>query len=98
MIQFRLIRFFAAISMMAACLLGHAQDHIGYMQQVQRAGVTLTLVSTKNPSNIGDGTIIVVKVSGSGILPPSGPITFSPMQGNIVPGTDFFIPPAPLAS
>ena len=89
MIQFRLIRFFAAIAMMAACLLGHAQDHIGYMQQVQRAGVTLTLVSTKNPSNIGDGTIIVVKVSGLGILPPSGTITFSAMQGNIVTGTAF---------
>jgi Bacterial Ig-like domain (group 3) len=98
MVQFRLIRFFAVVFMMATCLFGHAQDHIGYMQQVQRSAVSLSLVSNKNPSNIGDGTAVVIKVSGLGLLAPSGTITFSAVPVNIATATTVSSAPVVLDS
>jgi hypothetical protein len=87
MIRFKLIRFLAAISILSGSIYSPAQDHVGYLQQVQRAGVSVSLVSPKNPSNIGDGSAVLVKVSGSGVLAPSGIVTFSAVQANIANAT-----------
>src|SRR5438309_4770308 len=98
MIQFNLSRFLAAIAIMAGCMCSQAQNHVGYIQQVQSAGVLLTLVSNKNPSNIGDGTAVVIKVSGSGLVAPSGTITFSAVPVNIATATTVASVPVALDS
>lgn len=98
MIQFKLSRFLAAIAIMAGCMCSQAQDHVGYLQQVQSAEVSFSLVSNKNPSNIGDGTAVVVKVSGSGLLAPSGTITFSAVPTNLATATTVVSAPIVLNS
>jgi Bacterial Ig-like domain (group 3) len=98
MIQFKLSRFLAMIAIMAGCMCSQAQNHVEYMQQVQSAEAQLSLSSNRNPSNIGDGTAVVIKVSGSGLLAPSGTITFSAVPVNIVTATTVVSAPVALNS
>lgn len=98
MTRFTLLRIFAALSMTAGGILAQAQSHAGYLQQVQRTSVTLSLASVRNPSNIGDGTAAVLQVTGPGLLPPTGVITFTAIQnGQIIVGLGA-IPPMTLDS
>jgi Bacterial Ig-like domain (group 3) len=74
----------AFVWMVCGDTLIQAQIQNHYVQQVQQAGPTLTLTSTKNPSNIGDGTAAIIQISGTGPLVPSGTVTFSATQAGVV--------------
>ena len=70
--------------MVCGATLIQAQTQNHYVQQVQQAATTLTLTSTKNPSNIGDGTAAIVQLSGTGPINPTGTVTFSAVQAGVV--------------
>ena len=70
--------------MVCGATLIQAQTQNHYVQQVQQAAPTLTLTSTKNPSNIGDGTAAIIQLSGTGLIAPSGTVTFSATQTGVV--------------
>ena len=74
----------AFIWMVCGGTLIQAQTQNHYVQQVQPAAPTLTLTSTKNPSNIGDGTAAIIQISGTGLIAPSGTVTFSATQTGVV--------------
>lgn len=84
--RLRLIRLITAVFVVAGCLLVHAQTRAGYVQHVNQNNVTLSFTSTKNPSNIGDGTAAVLQVSGPGVLTPTGLVTFTAMQTGVTVG------------
>ena len=70
--------------MVCGATLIQAQTQNHYVQQVQQAAPTLTLTSTRNPSNIGDGTAAIVQLSGTGPINPTGTVTFSAVQAGVV--------------
>ncbi len=83
----RFLATLALIGMVAASMLAHAQiDRASYVQTVQKASTQLTLTTTRNPSNLADGTAATLQVSGPGGT-PSGNVTFSAVQaGSIATG------------
>jgi Bacterial Ig-like domain (group 3) len=74
----------ALIWMVCGGTLIQAQTQNHYVQQVQKAEPTLTLTSTKNPSNIGDGTAAIIQISGTGPIAPTGTVTFSAAEAGAV--------------
>jgi Bacterial Ig-like domain (group 3) len=74
----------ALIWMVCGCTLIQAQTQNHYVQQVQKAEPTLTLTSTRSPSNISDGTAAVIQIFGTGPIAPTGTVTFSAAQAGVV--------------
>jgi hypothetical protein len=74
----------ALVWMVCGCTLIQAQTQNHYVQQVQQAGPTLALTSTRNPSSIGDGTAAIIQISGTGPISPSGTVIFSAVQAGVV--------------
>jgi hypothetical protein len=74
----------ALIWIVSGCTLIHAQTQNHYVQQVQKSEPTLIVTSTRNPSNINDGTAAVIQISGTGPIAPTGTVTFSAVQAGVV--------------
>jgi hypothetical protein len=74
----------SAFWMLCGGALIQAQTQNHYVQQVQQATPTLTLSSTRNPSNIGDGSAAIIQISGAGLIIPSGTVTFSATPTGVV--------------
>lgn len=70
--------------MVCGCTLIQAQTQNHYVQQVQKSTPTLVLTSTKNPSNINDGTAATIQISGTGPIAPSGTVTFSATETGFI--------------
>ncbi|HEY6375655.1 MAG TPA: Ig-like domain-containing protein [Edaphobacter sp.] len=78
------VALFALTWMVCDCTLMQAQTQNHYLQQVQKATPTLILTSTKNPSNINDGTAATIQISGTGPMVPSGTVTFSATEAGFI--------------